>query len=192
MLSPAKRALKIMAGAALGDYRFNRIYRNERVCATLSLPAGTMCSALENPSPDMADDSLLNRTFYAGEDAYGFRLLLEEQPAAICWFWGHVRFRDPLLWSLSAGEAIMVDLVTAPQFRGRGLATILIRYAAIEMRRLGMQNLYTWVWHSHHASYRAFERAGWRQIAWVLEVHPFGRQQPLRVRWPALPIPERK
>lgn len=33
-----------------------------------------------------------------------------------------MRFRDPLLWSLSAGEAIMVELLTAPQFRGRGLA----------------------------------------------------------------------
>ncbi len=190
-MSPLKRALKTVAATALGDYRFNRIYRNERAPANLSLPAGTACSVFKSPSPDMADDSLLNRISYAGEDSYGFGLFLEGQPAAICWFWGHVRFRDPLLWSLSEGEAIMVDLLTAPQFRGRGLATLLIRYAAIEMRRLGMQNLYTWVWHSHHSSYRAFERAGWRQIAWVLEVHPFGKRQPLRVSWPALPIAAR-
>ena len=80
----------------------------------------------------------------------------------------------------------MVDLMVARQYRGQGLAPVLIRYASVEMRRSGIGNLYTWVWHSHRASYRTFEKAGWRQIAWVLELRCAGGRLPLRVSWPVL------
>lgn len=169
----------------LGDYRFNRIYRLDAGITDLSFPPDITGSVLGAAPPAAADDRLLERFSYGGENAYGFGLFLEGQLAAICWFWGHLRFQDPLLWHLSSGEAIMVDLVTAPKYRGRGLAPLLIRYAGNEMRRAGMRDLYTWVWHSHHASRRAFEKAGWRQIAWVLETYPFGARRPLRLAWPA-------
>jgi hypothetical protein len=64
------------------------------------------------------------------------------------------------LWHLSDGAATMVDLMTAPESRGLGLATLLIRYAGMQMRRAGTQDLYTLVRHSHSASFRAFEKAG--------------------------------
>ena len=72
----------------------------------------------------MADDSVLNRSppirkkmpAVLGPSKRSSRPLFAGFGAI------HVRFRDPLLWSLSAGEAIMVKLLTAPQFRGRGLA----------------------------------------------------------------------
>jgi GNAT superfamily N-acetyltransferase len=187
--SLARRALKRMARAVLvGGYQYNRIYRLEHPLDGLPLPPGMICLPLATP-PEGIDPRLFQRFSYGGDDAYGYGLLLDGQMAAICWFWGHRRSRDRLPWHLSAGEAIMVDLLTLPEYRGRGLATLLIRHAGMEMRRSGMRTLYTWVWHSHRASYLAFEKAGWRQIAWVLELGFPGTQRPLRLTWPALPPP---
>ncbi len=129
-------------------------------------------------SPELRD-----RFWYGGDDAYGYGLLLDGKLAAVCWFWGPRRFNDPLLWLLNENEAILVDIVTETRYRGRELAPILIRYASASMHRAGWDPLYTWMWHNHSASYRAFEKAGWNQIAWVLEIHPFGKAWPLRLCW---------
>jgi GNAT superfamily N-acetyltransferase len=187
-MSRVKQVLRMLAARGLGEYRFNRIYRLERFSPDLALPAGIVCSPLQSPPSEMVDSRLLGRFSYAGEDAHGFGLFVEGKLAALCWVWGPRRFRDPLLWQLSEGEAIMVDLMTPPEFRGLGLATLLIRYAGMQMQHAGTQDLYTWVWHSHSASSRAFEKVGWRQIGWVLEVDPLGRGHPLSVRWPVIRI----
>jgi GNAT superfamily N-acetyltransferase len=88
-----------------------------------------------------------------------------------------------LLWVLGKDEAMLIDLVTAPSHRGQGLAPLLIRGASAEMRQIGWNPLYAFVWHSHHASYHAFEKAGWTQVAWVLEVRPFGMRRGFRFCW---------
>jgi GNAT superfamily N-acetyltransferase len=187
--SLARRALKRIARIVLvGGYQFNRIYRLEHPPDGLQMPSGMICLSLEIP-PEGIDSRLLQRFSYGGEDAYGYGLSLDGQLAAICWFWGHRRSHNRVPWHLSAREAIIVDLLTLPECRGRGLATLLIRHSSMEMRRLGMQTLYTWVWHSHRASYLAFEKAGWQQIAWVLEFGGSGTRRPLRFTWPALPPP---
>jgi len=175
-MSRVKQVLRMLAARGLGEYRFNRIYRLERFSPDLALPAGIVCSPLQSPPSEMVDSRLLGRFSYAGEDAHGFGLFVEGKLAALCWVWGPRRFRDPLLWQLSEGEAIIVDLMTAPELRGLGLATLLIRYAGMQMQHAGTQDLYTWVWHSHSASSRAFEKAGWRQIGWGIGSGPPGQR----------------
>jgi GNAT superfamily N-acetyltransferase len=178
-----KRALKAAAGALLGSYRINRIYQlpagaGER----LSAPHVTI-RRLEAPPNSAADAKLLERFSYAGEDAHGFGLFVDDELASICWLWGHRRFDDPLLWVLKEGDVILVDLLTAEKYNGRGLAPVLVSFAAEEMRRLGKRGLYTWMWFTHRASSRVFDKAGWVQIAWVVEIHPFGSRRPLRISW---------
>jgi GNAT superfamily N-acetyltransferase len=185
-----KRALKEAATFLLGPYRLNRLYRLGPSAAEQQVPDGISIERLEGLSPEsIASAELRDRFSYSGHDAYGYGLSFEGSLAAVCWFWGPLRFHDPLLWSLEDGEAILVDLVTASAFRGRGLASVLIRYASTDMRRAGWKSLYTWMWHTHRASYQAFERAGWHQIAWVLEIHPFGSRRALRFQWRALRKP---
>lgn len=182
-----KRALKKAATLLLGPYRFNRIYRLTSTDCEPAMPPGTNCRRLEGPPPaSILDPNLRERFSYAGHDAYGYGLFLDGNLAAVCWFWGPCRFDDPLLWALGKDEAILVDLVTALSCRGLGLAPLLIRYASMEMRRMGWGQLYTWMWHTHRASYHAFNKAGWTQIAWVLEIHPFGMARTLRFCWRTL------
>lgn len=181
-----KRAFKEAATFLLGPYRFNRVYQSGQDGVEQHLPEGMSLGRLEQLPPEsVASTELRDRFCYGGDDAHGYGLFLDGSLAAICWFWGPQRFHDPLLWSIEEGEAILVDLVTAPCYRGRGLATLLIRCASAEMRRAGWQSLYTWMWHTHSASYHAFERAGWHQIAWVLEIRPLGLPRPFRFRWQA-------
>lgn len=185
-----KRAFKKGVTFLLGPYRFNRVYRLGPNDAAQDAPQGMSIERLEGLSPEsITSTELRDRFSYAGHDAYGYGLSFEGRLAAVCWFWGSRRFRDPLLWNLEDSEAILVDLVTASAYRGRGLASVLIRSASADMRRSGWRSLYTWMWYTHRASYQAFERAGWHQIAWVLEIHPFGMTRALRFQWRAFRRP---
>jgi GNAT superfamily N-acetyltransferase len=179
-----RRALRRAARLLLGPYRFNRIYRSASTEIGPDVPHNTSFGRLEAvPPATTVSLELSDRFGYGGQDAHGYGLFLDGDLAAVCWFWGPQRFKDPLLWSLQKDEAVLVDLVTALHHRGRGLASALIRYASADMRRSGWSSLYTWMWHSHHASYHAFETAGWQHIAWVLEIHPFGMPRALRFCW---------
>jgi GNAT superfamily N-acetyltransferase len=135
------------------------------------------------PSSSIDDPELREHLWYGGSDASGYGLFLEGNLAATCWFWGPLRFKDSLLWVLGKDEAMLIDVLTASSHRGRGLAPLLIRHASAEMRRIGWNPLYAFIWHSHHASYHAFDKAGWHHIAWVLEIHPFGARRSLRFCW---------
>ena len=182
--STVRRPLKVLAALLLGPYRFNRIYRLTAIDIEPEIPQGMSVQPLDSlPPASVASVELRDRFWYGGNDAYGYGLFLDGCLAAVCWFWGPRRFQDPLLWRLAKDEAILVDLVTAPHHRGCGLAPLLIRYASADMRRRGWNALYTWMWHTHHASYHAFEKAGWVQIAWVLETHPLRVPWTLRVCW---------
>jgi GNAT superfamily N-acetyltransferase len=180
-----KRALKTVAAALLGPYRCNRIYRLTSMPVEPTMPPGISCHRLEAPSAAAADidPELRERFSYDHDDAYGYGLSRDGCLAAVCWFWVPRRFNEPLIWVLRTNEAILVDLVTASRYRGQGLAPLLIRYASAEMRRMGWDPLYTWMWHTHSASYRAFEKAGWTQIAWVLEIRPLGMARTFRLCW---------
>lgn len=181
---PLKRALKSVARVLLGRYRFNRIYHLTTTPVETSVASEITFRRLQGtPTDRSVDPELLSRFRYAGEDSYGWGLLIGGRLAAVCWFWGPRRFRDRLLWELKPKEAILVDLRTATDCRGRGLAPLLVRHASAQMRQMGWNRLYTWTWHTHQASWRTFEKAGWGQVAWVLEVRPFGRLQTRCFRW---------
>jgi GNAT superfamily N-acetyltransferase len=147
----------------------------------LDPPPGITMGAVDDiHSIAPAGSAFQPRSSYAGFDSSGFALFKNGELACLCWFWGSRRFHDPLLWKLHDGEAILVDLLTAPEFRGQGLAPLLINYASIQMIQRGYSPLYTWMWLTHRASSRSFEKAGWKQVATVAELYPLNLGRAIR------------
>lgn len=118
---------------------------------------------------------------YKGEEAFAFGIWKEKELVSVCWYWAGKRYKKRNFWPLKEHEAKLVMIVTAPEFRGLGLASLLIQYSANEMRKLGYQTLYARIWHSNNASVSAFKKAGWKYIAFVIRIFfPFIKK-PLRI-----------
>ena len=184
------QALKRTARLLCSDYTAYYIYRQAEAPAS------------DRPDPDvlpidsqglaaLADPHLAEHAAYAGVDSTAFCLSVGGTPAAVCFFWAGERYRQhsQAFWPLAPGQANLMQIVTSPQARGQGAATRLIAESARRMAAAGWQVLYARVWHSHIASWKAFERAGWRRVALVLEINPWRRKNPWRLRFALGPDP---
>jgi len=178
------RVFKSIAALLLGRYRINRICGLTWASRPLPLPRDVIMREIDDlASMDGVSPLFRERSWYRGNDAHGFGLFQNEELVCLCWFWGSRRFNDSLLWTLRENEAFLMDLLTAPEFRGRNFAPLLISLASKEMQRLGHSALYSSVWYTNRASLRAFEKAGWRQICVVAEINPLSITRPIRFIW---------
>lgn len=114
--------------------------------------------------------------------ALGFAAWRGSDLAGVCWLWP-----GPLLNERSVGVqpndcAELVEITVASRFRGLGIASGLIMYAACRLRDLGYRRLYAQVWRTNVSSMRAFEKAGWDQVAWFIQATPRVLSHPLRLR----------
>jgi RimJ/RimL family protein N-acetyltransferase len=87
----------------------------------------------------------------------------------VCWFWP-----GPLLGTRTIGTqpsdcAELVEIRVARSARGNGIATALIRHGGRQLYCAGYRRLFAQVWPTNRPSVRAFEKAGWEQIAWFLQ-----------------------
>lgn len=168
---------KWIARLLFGEYRLNRIYRfnlSEMPPPTAGDPLNNRqrLDCIEQSDVELArDERMRDHRWYGGENSYGFGLWEHDELISMTWFWNNRRFQDGGICELAENEVIMVDLLTAESHRGRGLAPILTQFAARELKRGGFETLYTWVWHSHSASIRTFQKAGWTYCAFVTEVN---------------------
>lgn len=121
--------------------------------------------------------------WYTGEESVSFGLWENGVLACLCIFWTHRRPRDQIIWRIHEHEAILMEILTLEKFRGQGYAPVLLQYAVQEMKCNRFKSLYAWIWHSNTASVRAFEKAGWRYIAFVIEILPFNTRKILRFQW---------
>jgi len=104
---------------------------------------------------------------YTGKEAMTFGLYAGSELAGACFYWFGERYRARGFIELPPGAAKLVQITTAPAFRGRGLAPALIQQSAKAMFARGFTPLYARVWHSHTASIRAFRKAGWTETSMV-------------------------
>jgi ribosomal protein S18 acetylase RimI-like enzyme len=81
------------------------------------------------------------------------------EPVGIAW----ITLSSPLV-QLEPDEAAIVDLYTAPAYRGRGIGALLVATACIEMRHLGVRFGYATVERDNVPSRRAFEAAGFSRL----------------------------
>ena len=176
--------LQLLMRAIFGDYLFYRIFSIEldelaepEPCDFEMGPIRGIERLAESPYP-----SIQELAKFAGDDAVAFGAWVEGELVSVCWCWGGARgsTRDNDFWPLKDDEAKVVQLFTEKSFRCHGIGSRLIAFSAREMKKLGFRRLFARIWHSNRASVRALQKAGWRYIAFVTGVCPFGRKKPLR------------
>lgn len=115
---------------------------------------------------------------YAGQNAFGFCCEEKGIKLSHCWVWYGERYRNNRnFWKLHADECKLIALETEPWARGRGTAPKLLHYVATQLSQKGFKRIYARVWHSNKSSIRAFEKAGWRYHALVVEFDFLGRRR---------------
>ncbi len=173
-----------LARRVLGEYALFRIY-------ALDIPVpgpikDTEClrfGPIEDPEElaRSGDAELREMVEYAGPEAFGFGVWVEGELAAACWYWVGERYRTRGFWPLGEDEAKLVQIATAHRFRGRGIASRLITWSSSRMGEQGFRRLYARIWHSNRASRAAFAKAGWSEVAFVIDIYPLGRRRRLRL-----------
>ena len=181
-----KRAAKSIASLILGRYRLVRIYRAD----LRTLPRDQTVSyelrdlAGSNEMLQAFDATIREHAWFAEGDAHAFGLWDCGTLTCSCVVWDGRRFADPAVRPLGDKEAALVDIVTAEGCRQRGFALATIQYAMAQMERRGYRSMVCTIWHNNKASIRAFEKAGWRYVAFAVEIFPFGRRLTLRFAKP--------
>lgn len=169
-----------------GDYQIYRIYEYDLadlgdVETSSLLPEEYRCGPVSTEDVRAAaDEGVRSRAFYGGDGALAFAVYRGGEIVCLQWYWFGDRYRRRNFWPLKDGEAKSVELYTVPAQRGQGLATVLKIYSAREMKKRGFHRLFSRIWHSHTASCRVSEKAGWRNIAVVAECNPLAMKKKLR------------
>jgi len=186
MKAAVKRVLRLL----FRDYQFNRIYYRTLGTAASATDDGNVRADLrviesKAQFADASDPRIREHAWYVDDQARVYGLYEGGDLVCICAFWlaGH-RGMPGRFATLASDEAVMVDLLTAPQSRGKGHALVLARHAERDLLRLGKRRLLTWVWHSNSPSIRVFEKAGWTYSHLLLEFQPRGAKDYLRFAWP--------
>ncbi|QID16184.1 GNAT family N-acetyltransferase [Nitrogeniibacter mangrovi] len=178
-----KELLKAGARLLLGEYAAYYIYRSpDRAHDALATTDDVRL--LERSAVESCDDEVIRAQLpYLGDQALAYGGFADDRLAGICIYWYGDRYRTRNFWPLDTGEAKLVQIITTPAARGRGVATTLIAASHAQLLSKGFHQAYARVWHSNTPSLRAFERAGWTRIALVVEINPLRRKRPLRLRF---------
>ena len=178
-----KELIKKAVKATLGDYAIYHVYSllatKERVPAPINADVCFVAVELTQVE-ESAEELMREQKAYHGQETFAFACTDNNQIVGLCYFWHGNRYKKRNFWPLSEGEAKLVQIVIAPQMRGRGLAPQLIEFSTNAMFEAGFKTLYARIWHSNLPSIRSFERARWKQAATVVEVNPLRRKRPWR------------
>jgi RimJ/RimL family protein N-acetyltransferase len=136
---------------------------------------------------DSSDELIRDQTWYHGPDTYAYGCIEKSRIVGVCYVWYGERYRARNYWPLSDDEAKIVQLITIPEMRGRGIGTDLIAYSANDILQKGFRRIYSRVWHSNLPSCRAMRSAGWERIATVVELHPLNHRKAVRMTLGAAP-----
>jgi len=173
---------------ALGiEYRCYRMFSLDLVSLSepSPLPPGYRCAEVTGSKVREArQPTIRDEAWYGGEDSLGFGVFFGSDLVALQWVWfgnGYRRRRN--FWPLERNEAKSVELVTAPEYRGLGLATCLKQFSALQLAAKGFVRVYSRIWWNNWPSIRVSEKAGWRSVALVVELTTPLRSRPFRLLW---------
>jgi RimJ/RimL family protein N-acetyltransferase len=121
-----------------------------------------------------ACQTLREQAWYGGDEARVYAFIHDGDIAALCCYWFGKRYLTRNFWPLQEGEAKLVQVITSPNMRGKGIATELITTSAADMFAEGFETLYARVWFSNRPSMSAFAKSGWRRIGHVIELQAYG------------------
>lgn len=150
----------------------------------IAAPVPYRVAEVDEAAIKLSPDALIReQAGYAGPGSYAYGCFDGERIVGLCFYWFGERYRKRNFWPLADREAKLVQIVSHPEFRGRGVATMLIMHSSQDLIDKGFRRTYARIWHSNTPSIRAFERAGWNRIALVLEINPLRRRRPIRLRF---------
>lgn len=179
---------KRLARLLLGDYELYAVYgfdlqEADRGDLSAMERQGFTFRPISRDDVETAfDDGLRSRAYYAGEDAECFGIFRDGTLVCAQFYWHGERYRNARnFWPLAENEAKSVEFYTVPHLRGHGLGPAIKAYSAAALKKKGFRRIFSRVWHSHTASRRANEKAGWKHVATVMHVYPFSMGKRLRL-----------
>jgi RimJ/RimL family protein N-acetyltransferase len=181
-----KSLLRAIGQSVFGAYQINRLYQLD---STPGYPKAAPELEFGEIGPREIKDlraheqqSVRKSAGYAGEGMHGFYVRHQGELASVAFYAEHSVFENEVVVPLRPSEAGLVELITLPEHRGKGMAPLVISYASAAMFERGFSPLVSWLWWTNSASQRAFEKAGWRFIGMSVQLYPFGRTTPLSFR----------
>jgi len=182
-----KGVAKKLAQTILGEYSAYYVYARSVGGGSSTQPEATLPFRVEwvdESGIKCSPDPLIReQAGYAGPGSHAYACFDGDRIVGICFYWFGDRYLKRNFWPLADGEAKLVQIVSLPEIRGRGVATQLIKSSFQDMMEKGFSRIYARIWHSNTPSIRAFERAGWMRVALVLEINPLRQSQPIRMRF---------
>lgn len=182
-----KEYAKQLTHMLLGEYSIYYVYT---VAAQDSLPklpdsaAAYSVSAVDESDIRASPDALIQEQLgYAGAGAHAYACFEGGRIVGICFYWFGDRYLKRNFWPLKTGEAKLVQIISLPEARGRGVAARLVSASCQQLLKNEYTRVYARIWHSNTPSVRAFERAGWARIALIFEINPLRRSQSLQIRF---------
>jgi GNAT superfamily N-acetyltransferase len=165
---------------ALVEYEWYRIYVCDHAQGDeLAAPELNFRPVADVAEIEGADPALRALAHYSGVEAAAFGVWRDNTLLGVAWVWWGERYRARQSWPIACDEAKLVQVTVNSDSRGAGLAPRLIRYAASQMLSRGFRRVYARIWHSHRASIRAFEKAGWQRRGTLVRVRARGRTRSL-------------
>ena len=176
--------LKRIAHKVAGNYSIYRIYASPEADAIVRNSPVAMDSSVErtdaNSLKSQPSAVIRDQAGYDGPEAEFFAYHNDGRIVGICCYWSGELYRSRNFWPLKEDEAKLVQIVVDPEFRGKGIATALIRNSCADMAQRGVRRCFARIWHSNKPSIRAFEKADWKHVATVIELAPLNLGRRLR------------
>ncbi|MGB8434736.1 MAG: GNAT family protein [Burkholderiales bacterium] len=117
---------------------------------------------------------------YAGRDAHVFGVFgADGTLACVQCIWYGERYAAQAYWPIERNAAVSVHLVTAPEQRNKGFATLVKEYSAVHLREAGFKRLYSRIWWTNAPSLRVSEKAGWARVGTLVELKLPARGKPV-------------
>jgi ribosomal protein S18 acetylase RimI-like enzyme len=175
-----------IARLVFSEYSLYRIYLSPAASPIFASTASTQSRRItlvdKATIEGQASTLLKAQAGYAGDGAVAYACFEGEYMAGLCFYWYGSRYRARNFWPLNDDEAKLVQIITLDEYRGRGIAPALIAESFADLASRGFARAFARIWHSNHASLRAFEKAHWSRIAFAGDLHFRTFTQPLRVR----------
>jgi GNAT superfamily N-acetyltransferase len=188
--APAPAPLAALARRALGllrrlgfTYACYHVYSLalDAPCKLDPLPAGFRFAELTIDDLHASSvEPLRDCDAYAGRDARLFGAFgADGTLACVQCIWYGERFTAEAFWPVEGDAAVSMHLVTAPDQRNKGFATLVKEYSAVRLREAGFEQLYSRIWWTNAPSLRVSEKAGWVRVGTLVELMFPGRGKPL-------------
>ena len=183
MKALAKKLAHIFLGEYAGYYVYAQSAEGAQQAAMQITSNFSVCKVDASVIHAHTNAIIKEQAAYAGMESHAYACFDEDRIVGVCFYWFANRYLKRNFWPLTAGEAKLVQIISLPEMRGRGVATTLVVRSCADMMQQGFHQTYARIWHSNTPSLRAFERAGWRRIALVIEINPLRLSRPFRLRF---------